>query len=86
MRNGIEHAQVAAAVSCHWKRGCLLLAAALAVAIPGTGVGAARADSDALWTIVNGRCVHDQQQNGDPSPCVRVEAVEGDIAPNLTPP
>lgn len=77
MRNDIEHAQVAVAVSCHWKRGCLLLAAALAVAIPGTGVGAARADSDALWTIVNGRCVPDQQQNGDPSPCVRVDLGAG---------
>jgi CDP-diacylglycerol pyrophosphatase len=31
--------------------------------------GASRADSDALWSIVHGQCVPNQQTKGDPSPC-----------------
>lgn len=35
------------------------------------------ANPDALWQIVNGRCVPDQQQHGDPKPCVEVDLKDG---------
>jgi CDP-diacylglycerol pyrophosphatase len=34
-------------------------------------------DPDALWKIVNGQCVPDQIKNGNPSPCTRVDIVDG---------
>lgn len=50
------------------------LGAAMVVVLLGfLGVGAAQADPNALWDIVNGRCVPDQQQHGDPAPCARVD-------------
>jgi CDP-diacylglycerol pyrophosphatase len=35
------------------------------------------ADPDALWKIVNGRCVPDQQANADPKPCAAVNLAGG---------
>src|SRR5580692_2436162 len=36
--------------------------------------GAARAaDPDALWKIVSQRCVPDQQEQGQPNPCAKVD-------------
>jgi len=43
------------------------------------GMSAARAaDPDALWKIVHGRCVPDQQANGDPKPCEMVSLQAGE--------
>jgi CDP-diacylglycerol pyrophosphatase len=53
------------------------MAAALVVLLGFFGAGAARADPNALWDIVNDRCVPDQQQHGDPAPCA---LVDGDSA------
>src|ERR1700744_3058357 len=36
------------------------------------------ADPDALWKIVHGRCVPDQQANGKPAPCVSVSLQGGE--------
>jgi CDP-diacylglycerol pyrophosphatase len=42
------------------------------------GASGARAeDPDALWKIVNGRCVPDQQQHGLPAPCMQVQIENG---------
>ncbi len=45
------------------------------------GLAAATAsahDPDALWKIVHGRCVADQQQHADPAPCVGVDLSQGE--------
>lgn len=53
-----------------------LLALALAGAL---AVGAcSKGDPDALWKIVHGRCVPDQQQHGDPAPCALVALEAGE--------
>ncbi len=55
---------------------CLLLAGVLACS---SFVGGCRkGDPDALWKIVHGRCVPDQQQHGDPAPCVAVALEAGE--------
>jgi CDP-diacylglycerol pyrophosphatase len=55
-----------------WRLAC---AAALLRVVGG---GAARAaDPDALWKIVNGRCVPDQQAHADPKPCAAVDLAGG---------
>ena len=41
-------------------------------------VAARAADPDALWKIVHGRCVPDQQLNNDPAPCVAVSLAGGE--------
>ncbi len=38
---------------------------------------AAAADPDALWKIVHGQCVPDQQRRRDPAPCERVDIAAG---------
>jgi CDP-diacylglycerol pyrophosphatase len=38
---------------------------------------AAAAHPDALWTIVDGQCVPDQRNNGDPAPCALVDLESG---------
>lgn len=38
---------------------------------------AAEVDPDALWNIVHGQCVPDQQQHGDPRPCAEVALTGG---------
>lgn len=42
------------------------------------GIGRARADPNALWNIVNGSCVPDQEQRGDPAPCAQVDLGAGE--------
>ena len=37
-------------------------------------------DPDALWKIVHGRCVPDQQEHGLPAPCARVDLSHGEQA------
>lgn len=49
-----------------WSLLALALAGALAAGACSKG------DPDALWKIVHGRCVQDQQQHGDPAPCALV--------------
>jgi CDP-diacylglycerol pyrophosphatase len=50
------------------------LLAAFAVLASGS---ARAADPDALWKIVNGRCVPDQQEHADPKPCASVDLAGG---------
>lgn len=38
----------------------------------------AAADPNALWTIVNGQCVPDQRNNGNPAPCALVDLDGGE--------
>jgi CDP-diacylglycerol pyrophosphatase len=65
-------------VSRLWSRVGRVLAAALVVATSGVGMGSARADPNALWDIVNARCVPDQEQHGDPTPCADVDLSAGE--------
>jgi CDP-diacylglycerol pyrophosphatase len=44
-----------------------------------SAVPASAANPDALWQIVNGKCVPDQQQHGDPKPCAVVD-LRGGVA------
>jgi CDP-diacylglycerol pyrophosphatase len=37
----------------------------------------AQADSNALWNIVHGQCVPNEQQHGDPKPCAEVDLKSG---------
>lgn len=39
--------------------------------------GCRRGDPDALWNVVNGQCVPDQQQRGQPKPCAEVDLAGG---------
>jgi CDP-diacylglycerol pyrophosphatase len=39
--------------------------------------GVARADPNAIWNIVHGRCVPNEQQHGDPKPCAEVDLTSG---------
>ncbi len=48
--------------------GLILAVLAFTASIP-----SAVADPNALWNIVNGQCVPDQQGRGDPAPCARVD-------------
>lgn len=54
------------------------VAVALAALVwAGTGIGTAAADPNALWDIVDGSCVPDQEQRGDPAPCAQVDRSGG---------
>jgi len=57
------------------------IAAWLAGAVVLAGVSmfaaAARSDANALWNIVHGACVPDQQRHGDPAPCAEVDLNDG---------
>jgi CDP-diacylglycerol pyrophosphatase len=64
-------------VSRLWSSAARVVAAALVVATSGVGTGSAAADPNALWEIVNDRCVPDQQQHGDPEPCADVDLGAG---------
>jgi CDP-diacylglycerol pyrophosphatase len=44
----------------------------LLLLVSGIGGGYAHADPDALWQIVNGRCVPDERAHQDPAPCAQV--------------
>jgi CDP-diacylglycerol pyrophosphatase len=39
---------------------------------------ATRANPNALWNIVHGECVPDEQQHGNPSPCAKVDLTAGE--------
>ncbi len=62
----------------------LIVGLLLAGLLGGFGLAAAtlaRAhDPDALWTIVHGRCVPDQQGHGSPVPCASVDLSHGEGA------
>src|ERR1700753_2720154 len=52
--------------------------AAAVMALWGGAAPAARAaDPDALWKIVSGRCLPDQQQSANPQPCAAVDLAGG---------
>ena len=55
---------------------CCALAISLLLLLAGGGAQAA--DPDALWKLVHDRCVPDQLQHGDPSPCARVDLSAGE--------
>ncbi len=55
----------------------LLLAAALIVI---AAAPASHADPDALWKIVHGLCVPNEEQHGSPAPCALVDLHEGAAA------
>jgi CDP-diacylglycerol pyrophosphatase len=52
--------------------GSLLAVLAVAACTP-----RAAADPNALWDIVNGQCIPDQQRHGDPAPCALVDRPRG---------
>ncbi|WP_234834688.1 CDP-diacylglycerol diphosphatase [Mycolicibacterium stellerae] len=55
------------------------VAGALAAALAITACAPqAVADPNALWAIVNGQCVPDQRNNGDPAPCALVDLDGGE--------
>jgi CDP-diacylglycerol pyrophosphatase len=49
-----------------------------AIVLLGTAWNGHAADPDALWKLVHDGCVPDQQQKGDPAPCVLVDLRQGD--------
>jgi CDP-diacylglycerol pyrophosphatase len=55
-----------------------VLSAAVLLAGLAAIFAAQAADPDALWKIVHGRCVPDQQSHGDPAPCVTVNLAAGE--------
>jgi CDP-diacylglycerol pyrophosphatase len=59
-------------------RAGLVLAAAMLTAVSSAGISGAQGDPNALWSIVNGSCVPDQQQHGDPAPCAEVDLSAGE--------
>jgi len=62
--------------------GAAMMARSLALALAmllAAGAVACADNSDALWNIVDGQCVPDQRQNGNPAPCARVD-IDGGFA------
>ena len=53
-------------------------ASLLAILGPVACTPVAAADPNALWNIVNGQCVPDQSNNGDPAPCALVDLDGGE--------
>jgi CDP-diacylglycerol pyrophosphatase len=53
------------------------LAAALAATIAASALPACAAEPDALWNIVSGQCVPNQQARHDPGPCLSVDLAAG---------
>lgn len=64
--------------SCRFRRRLAILAAVVLAALPSAGISAAQGDPNALWNIVNGQCVPDQRQHGDPAPCAQVDLGAGE--------
>lgn len=52
--------------------------AAIAIVLASVARSGQAANPDALWNIVHGQCVPDQQQRGDPAPCAFVDLRDGD--------
>jgi CDP-diacylglycerol pyrophosphatase len=62
-----------------WSRAAAALVVAFSsVAFSSIGPAPAHADPNALWEIVNDRCVPDQEQHGDPAPCADVDLSAGE--------
>lgn len=61
-------------------RAVVILGVGAVVALVLATVAVRAANPDALWQIVNGRCVPDQVLNNDPAPCVAVSMVPGEAA------
>jgi CDP-diacylglycerol pyrophosphatase len=57
--------------------GCVAAGAVILAALLLPGATARVFDSNALWRIVHGQCVPNQQQNGDPKPCAEVNLKDG---------
>jgi CDP-diacylglycerol pyrophosphatase len=54
------------------------IAGAAAILVGGCShAGVVQADPNALWEIVHGQCVPDEQQHGDPKPCAEVDLRSG---------
>ncbi len=61
--------------------GRLLLAGLLGwLGLAAASASARAHDRDALWMIVHGRCVTDQQEHGRPAPCASVDLSHGERA------
>src|SRR5215471_17416125 len=76
-RNGIWRASGRArrcAPSSRMRLGWLLLLAWLALVAAGT----AQADPNALWDIVHGQCLPNEERYGRPEPCALVELRTGE--------
>lgn len=58
------------------RRGGVLAVAVLALSW--AGIGEAHADPNALWDIVHGSCVPDEQRSGNPAPCAEVDLDAGE--------
>jgi CDP-diacylglycerol pyrophosphatase len=69
---------VAATIALRLARALLRYGAAIAIVLAGAARSGQAANPDALWNIVHGQCVPDQQQKGDPAPCAFVDLREGD--------
>jgi CDP-diacylglycerol pyrophosphatase len=70
------HAAFVAPTPC--RRPARFRSVALAFAVAALGLTPARAaDPDALWKIVNGQCVPDQQQHQNAAPCAEVDLAGG---------
>ena len=61
-----------------FRRTVAIVAAAVLAALPSAGISTAQGDPNALWNIVNGQCVPDQRQHGDPAPCAQVDLGAGE--------
>jgi CDP-diacylglycerol pyrophosphatase len=57
--------------------GCVAAAAVIAAVLLLPDAAARVFDSNALWNIVHGQCVPNQQQHGDPRPCAEVNLKDG---------
>jgi CDP-diacylglycerol pyrophosphatase len=53
------------------------LAALLLAAVSSAGIGRADTDPNALWHIVGGQCVPNEQEHADPAPCASVDLAGG---------
>ncbi|MFZ2066851.1 MAG: CDP-diacylglycerol diphosphatase [Xanthobacteraceae bacterium] len=61
----------------HVIRGGVAAMAALAAVLFLTGAKPSVFNPNALWNIVNGECVPNQEQHGDPKPCAEVNLKDG---------
>jgi CDP-diacylglycerol pyrophosphatase len=67
------HDRGGSALILRWVAAASLIFAGLLFA----GAAARSENPDALWNIVHGQCVPDQEQHGDPAPCIEVNITSG---------
>jgi CDP-diacylglycerol pyrophosphatase len=60
-----------------WRRRAGAAALLALAALPATARGLRVHDPDALWKIVHGACVPNEQQHGNPAPCAVVDLRDG---------